>query len=445
MKIKLLLIAVVAACVLPSKAQEGGWTLKQCVEYAIENNLNVLKSENAVKQSQVDENTAKWARLPNLNGSVGESFDWGRAGARVKDPETGTEMVVYANRSSNSTSFSLNTNIPLFTGFELPNQHALSKLNLKASIADLDRAKEDVAINVASSFLQVLFNQELAKVAKEQIVLTREQLNRIERLNELGKASVAEVAELKARLAQDEMSAVQADNNYQLALLDLSQLLELPTPEGFSLAEPDQDLVLSRLSSPDEIFMEASTVKPAILAAQYRLDGSEKSIRIAQSAYYPQLSFSGRLSTNYYSTIDGRTFNQQMNDNFSKYLGFNLSIPIFNRLSTRNNVRKARLQQTNLSIQLDETKKAMYKEIQQAWYNAVAAESKYNSSVLAVTANEEAFRLMKEKFENGKATSIEFNESKLNMVRAMSDRIQAKYDYLFRTKILDFYKGVPIE
>ncbi len=139
------------------------------------------------------------------------------------------------------------------------------------------------------------------------------------------------------------------------------------------------------------------------------------------------------------------SFSSQMKNNLNKYIGFNLSVPIFNRFATRNRVRTARLQQANLSLQLDNTKKILYKEIQQAWYNALAAESKYNSSEVAVKANEESFRLMSEKFNNGKATFVEYNESKLNLTKALSDKLQAKYDYLFRTKILDFYKGEIIE
>ena len=182
-------------------------------------------------------------------------------------------------------------------------------------------------------------------------------------------------------------------------------------------------------------------------AAQLRLEGSEKSIRIAQSNFYPQLSLGAGLGTNYY-TLNGEAevaFGSQLKNNLNKYIGFNLNVPLFNRFTTRNRVRTARLQQMNFALQLDQTKKALYKEIQQAWYNAVAAESNYNSSLVAVQANEESFRLMNEKFDNGKATAVEYNEAKQLLVKALSDNIQAKYDYLFRTKILDFYKGRMIE
>lgn len=440
---KKVMIVCMAVFAVSAQAQEG-WTLRQCIDYAIEHNISIRQSENEAEQNAINVNTAKWARLPNLNGSAGQSWNWGRTQTAIKDENTGDYSTVYVNTSSNSTNMSVSTSIPIFTGLEIPNQYALAKLNLKAAMADLEKAKEDISINIASAYLQVLFDQELYQVALGQVALSKEQFARISRLAELGKASPAEVAEAKARVAQDEMNAVQADNNYKLALLDLSQLIELETPEGFRLSAPAVALELAPLTPPDEVYQTALATKAAVQAAKYRLEGSKHSIRIAQSNFYPQLNLGGSLGTNYYSTLD-RNFSQQMKDNFSKYVGFNLSVPIFNRFSTRNRVRTARLQQQNYSLQLDNVKKSLYKEIQQAWYNALASESKYTSSSTAAQASSESFRLMSEKYDNGKATAVEYNEAKQNLMKAQSDELQAKYEYLFRTKILDFYKGIPIE
>lgn len=425
------------------QAQER-WSLRQCIDYAIEHNISIRQTANTAEQSAVNVNTAKWARLPNLNASGSQSWNWGRTQTAIKDENTGDYSTVYVNAASHGTNMSVSTNVPLFTGLEIPHQYALAKLNLKAAIADLEKAKEDISIEIASSYLQVLFNEELHRIALGQVELSNEQYTRIARLAEVGKASPAEVAEAKARLAQDEMNAVQANNNYQLALLDLSQLIELETPEGFVLENPAVKIDLTPLTPPDEIFQTALVSKASIQAAQYRLEGSKHSIRIAQSSFYPQLSLNGSLGTNYYSTIN-RTFSQQMNDNFSKYVGLNLSVPIFNRFTTRNQVRAARLKRENYSLQLDNAKKSLYKEIQQAWYNAIAAESKYTSSSTATIASEASFNLMSEKYVNGKANAVEYNEAKQNLMKAQSDELQAKYEYLFRTKILDFYKGEPIE
>ena len=398
MKKKILIYMAVLACI-QVQAQDR-WSLRQCIDYAIEHNIDIRRTANAAEQSNVEVNTAKWARLPNLNASAGQNWNWGRTQTAIKDESTGDYSTVYVNTGSHGTNMSVSTSIPLFTGLEIPNQYALAKLNLKAALADLEKAKEDISINIASAYLQVLFNEELHRVSLGQVELSKEQCNRIERLAEVGKASPAEVAEAKARVAQDEMNAVQTGNNYQLALLDLSQLIELETPEGFLLENPAATIELIPLASPDEIYQLALGCKASIQAAQYRLEGSKHSIRIA---------------------------------------------PIFNRLATRNRVRTARLQRENYSLQLDNAKKDLYKEIQQAWYNAAASESKYTSSSAAASASEASFKLMSEKYENGKANAVEYNEAKQNLMKAQSDELQAKYEYLFRTKILDFYKGEPIE
>ena len=429
-------IAVLSA---GSAMAQKQWNLKQCIEYAIEHNLTIKQQEAAKDESAVDLNTAKWSRLPDLNGSASHSFNFGRS---LQMDNTFQQL------NTQNTGLNLSTSIPLFTGMQIPNQIALSKLNLKAAVEDLNKAKEDISIQVTSAYLQVLFNEELAKVAHEQVALSEEMLKQKTAFSKVGKASEAELYEAKSRAAQDQLSAVQADNEYRLALLDLSQLLELPSPEDFSIVAPsiDEGKDFCILSSPADIYSEALLIKPSIKAAQYRVEGAQKSIRIAQSGYYPQLSLGAGIATSYYN-VSGRengNFGSQLRDNFSQYIGLSLNIPIFNRFSTRNQVRKARIQQTTLNWQLEDAKKALYKEIQQAYYNAVNAESKFESSRTADEAAKASFNLMKEKYANGKATSTEFNEARTNWLKAVSDRIQAKYDYLFRTKILDFYKGVPL-
>ena len=225
---KQIIIALATLTALPAVSQEK-WDLRKCIDYAIEHNLSIKQQEAARDQNAVDLNTAKYSRLPNRNGNVGQSFNFGRA---LQADNT------YGDRNTKNTNFSLSTSIPLFTGLRIPNNIALSKLNLKAATEDLNKAKEDISISVTSAYLQILFNEELAKVAHNQVELSREQLELKEAYFKNGKASEAEVYEARARVAQDEMSAVQADNNYQLALLELSQLLELPTPDGFGVVSP---------------------------------------------------------------------------------------------------------------------------------------------------------------------------------------------------------------
>lgn len=435
MKTKLIILSLLLASGV--NAQEK-WSLRQCIDYAIEHNIEVKQQEVTRDQQKVEVNTAKYSRLPSLSANANQSFGFGHTTSPVDNS--------YINMNTTGTGFGLNTDIPLFTGLQIPNNIALSKLNLKAATEDLNKAKEDISIQVTSSFLQVLFNEEICKVAAQQVGLSKEQYKRMERMNEVGKASTAELYEAKSRLAQDELSAVQAEKNLQLALLELSQLLELTTPEGFAILSPESNSDFGILTSPEDVYNMAVMTKPGILAAQYRLEGSTKNIRIAQSSFYPQLSFGAGINTGF-NTVSGQehdSFGTQLNDNLSKSLGFTLSIPIFNRLATRNRVKTARLQYLSQSLQLDNVKKGLYKEIQQAYYNAVAAQAKFTSSGMATEAAQEAFRLMSEKYEQGKATAVEYNESKTNLFRSTSDQIQAKFDYLFRTKILDFYKGEPL-
>lgn len=438
MKFSYLFIGIGAMC-MPVHAQQA-WTLKKCIDYAIEHNLTIKQQEASAEQSKIELSTAKNSRLPDLNGSASHSFSFGRS---LQADNT------YNSINTQNTGFSLSTSVPLFTGLQIPNNIALSKLNLLAALEDLNAAKENVSIQVASSYLQVLFNDELARVAHEQVDLSREMLVQREAYFRNGKASESELYEAKSRVAQDELSAVQADNDYQLALLDLSQLLELPSPDGFAIVSPQTDAVenLGTPLPPAEIYADALLIKPVIKAAQYRLEGAQKSIRIAQSAYYPQLSLGAGLSTNYYkmSGMDNAGFGSQLRDNFSQYVGLTLSIPIFNRLATRNRVRSARIQQTTLGWQLEDSKKTLYKEIQQAYYNTLSAQTQYTSSRTAAEAAKASFDLMKERYMNGKANATEFNESRTAWMRAVSDQLQAKYNYIFRFKILDFYRGVPLE
>ena len=442
MKKTILLLAIIILCI-QVKGQES-WTLRQCIDYATAHNVNILQAEISVKKSEVEANTAKWARLPNLSASGSQSFNWGRTQTAVKDEDTGDYTTKYVDTSSRGTNMSLTASMPIFTGFEIPSQYNLSKLNLRASMADLQKAKEDLAINIASAYLQALFNKELHQVALGQVALSQEQYNRIDALEKIGKASLAEVAEAKSRVAQDELNVVQTFNNYRLSILDLTQLIELETPEGFEVAEPDEAFQLNPLTPPDEVYASAMLNKPAIQAAQARLEGSEQSIKIAQSALYPSINLNGSLGTSYYSTLN-RSFSQQLGDNFSRYVGISLSIPIFNRFATRNRVRSAKLQRDDYALKLENTKKTLYKEIQQAWYNATAAESKYASSGAAAEASQASFELTSKKYENGTATAVAYNEAKQNLLKAQSDELQAKYEYIFRTKILDFYKGIEIQ
>lgn len=420
--------------------QAEEWSLRKCVDYAIEHNISIKQRENVKRQQQLQLSNAKNSRLPNLDGSLSQNFSFGRGL---------TSDNTYTNKSTSSTSFSLGTSVPLFTGLRIPNMIKLNQLNLEASTADLEKAKNDISVQVAQAYVQILYSMEIADVARRQVSIDSMQVVRLQAMIDNGKASEAELAQQKATLAQGRLTATQAQNQYEQAVLTLTQLLELPSADKFTVERPKVGDIDSNNEkySVEAIYAEALGVKPEVKAEELRLKGSEYNINIARSGWYPQLSLSAGLGTNYYKTsgFKGESFSDQMKNNFSQYIGLNLSVPIFNRFQTRNSVRSAKIERETQQLQLDNVKKSLYKEIQQACQAANAASAKYASSIEAGKSSNAAFRLMQAKYENGKANITEFNEAKNNLMKAESDLAQAKYEFVFQTTLVDFYRGKAID
>ena len=438
---KYILFALMAVAA-PTLAQSHKWSLEECISYALEHSISIKQRDLNRQQQEIEVSTAKNSRLPDLNASAGENFSFGR-GLTAEN--------TYTNTNTNSTSFSLGTSIPLFTGFRIPRTLELNRLNLEAATADLEKARNDIRMQVAQAYVQILYSMELCDVARRQIEIDSLQVFRLKEMLNNGKASGTQVAQQEATMAQSKLTATQADNDYRLNILALTQLLELPSPEGFSIVRISPDaLPLKEIAAgmtPDAIYQEAVGIKPEILAETLRLQGTEKNIDIAKSALYPSLSLSGGVGSNYYKTsgFPAESFGKQLSNNFSQYIGLNLTVPIFNRFATRNSVRTAQLNRENQQMQLENTKKALYKEIQQAYYNAVNSKAKYASSEEALRSNREAFTLMSAKYEYGKANITEFNEAKNNLMKAESDLVRAKYEYLYNHALLSFYRGKELK
>ena len=439
MKKTLFLVMLAVLVSLDGLAQSKAWGLRECCEYAVEHNIGIKQQQNQCRQQEIQLSTAKNSRLPDLSGSVSQNFSFGR-GLTMDN--------TYTNKNTSSTSLQLGASMPLFTGFEIPNQIKLNQLNLEAATADLEKAKNDIRMQVAQAYVQILYDMEMADVAHRQIEIDSAQVARLQAFVDNGKASGVELSQQKATLANSKLTATQADNNMRLAVLTLTQLLELDTPEGFAVVRPSSEELENLVSpehlvTPDEIYAEALGIKPEILSQQLKLKGAAHSIKIAQAGYYPTLSLSGGLGTNYYTTsgLKSDGLGKQLENNFSQYIGLNLSVPIFNRFSTRNRIRSARVDQANQQLQLDNTKKTLYKEIQQVYYNALNAQIKTQSSAEAVKSSKDAFELVQAKYENGKATITEFNEAKNNYMKSESDLVQARYENLYQQALLEFYRG----
>ncbi len=434
-------IAMTAAAAPRSHAQEGPWSLRDCIERAIGNNTTVRQREVTRQQREVDVSTARNSMLPSLSASASQNWSFGRGL---------TSENTYTNTNTSTTSFTLATNVPLFTGLRTYHNVRFSKLNLEAATADLEKARDDISVEVAMAYVQVLYDMEIRDVASRQVEIDSMQVVRMRGLLDEGKASGVDVARQEATLAQSRSTLAQAESDLSLAVLDLAQLLELPGPEGFTIVRPDAGEIAVRdaeEASPDEIYQEAVALKPGIRAEEIRLKGSQESVKIAKSALYPTLQFNAGIGSDYYNTTgyDMASFSRQIRDNFSQYLGFSLSVPIFNRLETRNSIRSARLDVESQRLQLEEARKSLYKEIQQAHYNALAARARFESSEEACRSSRAAFELMQAKYEYGKADITEFNESKNTWLEAESDLSRAKFEYLYDTCLIDFYRGKDLD
>ena len=437
----ILMLTTLLAMQLPQTADaQKQWTLRECEDYAITNNISIKQSEVAREKQTYALSTARNKRLPDLSASLGENLSFGRGL---------TELNTYENTNTSNTSLQLQTSVPLFSGFEIPENIKLNRLNLEALTEDLEKAKNNIRMQVAQAYVQILYDQEIAAVAHRQIEIDSMQVVRLTAFVDNGKASVSELSQQQSTLASSRLTATQADNKYRISVLSLTQLLELPTPDGFAVVSPDMTEVgrLEDISliTPDDIYAEALTIKPEIRSEQLRLQGSEHSINIAKAGYYPKLNFSAGLGSNYYtsSAYDSDPFGKQIKNNFSQFIGLNLNIPIFSRFQVRNSVRSARADRLNQELKLENAKKTLYKEIQQVYYNAL--NSKEESSREAVVSSEDAFKLMQAKYENGKATITEFNEAKNKYLKAESDLVQTRYERLYQWALLDFYRGRDLD
>jgi outer membrane protein len=435
---KIVLFAALLCATLSAGAQEKAWSLHDCIEYALSHNLKVKQTALQVEQREIDLNTAKSNILPGVSASASENLSFGRGL---------TADNTYANTNTTSTGFSLGADMTLFKGLRNKNNIELSKLNLKAATQDLEKARDDIRLAVAQAYVQVLYKREINQVALRQVEIDSQQVVRLSEMRDNGKAAQADVAVQEATLAQSRLTAVQAEHALRLAELDLVQLLDLPTPVGFSVQIPEKGEPELPSVSPNDIFEEAVGSKPVVQAQAIRVAYAERNIALAKGGYLPTLSLSGGLGTNYY-TNSGSTsakFLDQLSNNFSQYVGLSLSIPIFSRMSNRNQVRSAKINHQTQQLQLDQTKKDLFKEIQQAWYNAVAAYRKFESSKDAEKAAIESFSLVQAKYENGKATITEFNESKNQYLKASSDLAQARYEAMYQAELLDYYRGIDME
>jgi len=445
-KLILLSCSLIVLGFIPLKAQKL-WSLEECINYAFENNLQIKRQELNVQYNKNNHNQSYFNTLPDLNGQI----NYGKSDGKTIDYSS--TIPRYINEKYWSGTAALNSSVTLFGGFQAINNIMKTKYDFLKSKSDLEKSKNDIALQLALAYLQVLFSKELVEVAKSKLDVTALQAERTRKMMEVGNVAQGEYLQIKAQESNDKTSLINAQNNMEIAYLDLTQLLDLDSTGGFDIVVPKNIEVelLAPLTNVPEIYAVALETMPQIKSAEYALKSSEKQLSMAWGQVSPSIYMSGNLSSRYSQVATNPlepesdyVFKDQMNDFFYKNLNFGISIPIFNKLQVKNSISNSKLQLTDYQLQLESAKMALYKEVQQAHADASAAREKYNSSVEAVRFNQEAFKYTSQKFEVGLVNSVDYNISQNNLISAESSMLQAKYEYIFKLKILDLYMDKPI-
>jgi len=450
-------------------------SFEQCILYAISNNLQVKMQNLSLEQSKEQYLKSKMQLLPSLNANANQGYTIGR----TIDPLTNE----FAENNVRSNNFSISANWTLFSGFQNINTLQQNYYMLQASEKDYEKVQTDILLNVTSAFLQIILANELLNVAKFQRDLSKMQVERTSKLLAAGNVSKGAVLEMESQLASDDLQIVVASNNLELAKLNLFQLLELNINDSIDLEFPtlsDPDSIMPPLS-PEQVYNEALQFMPAIKSSELKMKAAEKGFQAAKGYRSPRISLGASYASGYSSqrkeidgfsfdtpyisgyTIDGngnqypvysynvkydyRTadFKKQLNDNISKSLTINLTIPIFNNWQANYAVSSAKINALQSKYNFELAKKQLVMEVQQAYNDALSAYKKYVAAKKAEKAANESFKYVEQKFNVGLASSYDFHLSKTNLIRAQSELIKSKYEYIFKIKVLDFYMGKPLK
>jgi outer membrane protein len=467
-----------------SKVQQppNTYSLEDCIRIALESNPQLKISELQVQSNSNIAAQSRWQRWPSLGFSAGQGFSSGRN----IDPYTN----VYVQRNVNSNNFQLSSSVILFNGFQLKNSVLRNDINLKASQSDLDAARNDLMVNVALSYLQIISAEELIEVARRQVDASLLQVERTQKLVEAGTLPESNLLDLKAQLANDELTLVNNQNNLETSKLNLKQLMNIPGSEAFNVVKVQvADPALEAYGATvQEIFDIALANLPQMKAAKLRVEAAKTSVEIARGAGMPSLSLGGGISTAFSSaapkerfiadgtgstttdvpsatnyvkygdftlpivqritTPNGSFQNfgylNQLDGNRNSYINLSLRIPIFSNFQVKYNVANSKIQQKNFEYQADQVQLNIRKNVEQAYIDMTNSAKRYSATANQVRALTEAFRVAQVRFDVGAINSTEYNIAKANLDRATGNLVQSKYEYLFRTKILDFYMNKPL-
>ena len=432
-KIKILKFCMLVASI--SFAQDKIWTLEQCVDHALENNITILQAENSLLSSKQDIISAKGNFLPSINSNLS-------GGASLGNIEVFPGE--FRDREFYSTSVGIGFSQSVFNGFRNINLLNQSKLNLERNQFELEKFKDDISLNVANTYLNVLFNKENLELAKLQVEFSEFQVNQVKTLVEAGSEPNSTLIETKATYSRDIQNLTIAENNHDLALLTLAQLLQLPYEnfdvEVIEIDTPSANLMYNNITP---ILNYAMQNRNEIKVAERDIELAKLGTKISKSAYLPNVSmgYGFNASANFSNLTEDDELLDQLNGNKGHSINMNISIPIFNRNQTKVQVKKSKIQEETTNLALEQAKINLESTIQRAFTDARAALKSYEAAQLSLQSQEVAFQNSQERFIIGALNSFDLEQSRLRLINARSSLINAKYDFIFKTKVLDFYLG----
>ena len=411
------------------------WSLEQCISYALEHNTDIATGQLEVESGKVNLNSARMSRLPELSASLGGNVYFGRSPSRDAS---------YIDNSQISGSLGISANVPVYQGLRIKHEIDKAKIDFEAATHNLALARKNISLNIASLFLQVMYDKELVSIAESQLELSSSQLELYRGQYESGRVSRSEVVRNESLVAADRASLTQNENTYILALLDLRQAMNLP--DSIAMVPVMKDMEVPRIEeipALSQIYDQSVRLHPSIKYAEASLESSLLALKSAKSSYQPTVYFSAGYGNSVYSNLTDKSMNtsfwNQLQGNGNEYIGLSISIPIFSRNTVRNNVKLSKLNVTRQELVLSESQKALKKEIEQAYYGAIAAYSTLNSSQKALEAALLAFENEKASLESGKSDMYDYANAKAEVEKAQATLAHSKYDFILRVKILRFY------
>ena len=424
------------ALCLPLMGWAETFTLRQCIDTAYANSIDLRVQQLNAEQKQLLYRQAWYNLSPNVSGYVNEGLSFGRS--------TGADNITRPQNASN-TNIGLNASMVLFDGLAMKFNIDEAKAGKLASEANLEAVQRNLALNITSLYLDVLLKKELAAVADSQLHKTQTQVQRIQAQVDAQRLPMGELYTIQAQQGKEELQLVQARNNVRLALLNLAQAMDIAFTEDFDVAVPsEEELEGPLLPDREEVWQTALSHRPEIREAQYNLQAQQTALKTKKAAFSPSLTAQAGIGTGYFHRMgeDNTAFSKQVNENFSTNVSFNLSVPIYDRMQTPTQVKRQKMNVENAQLQLEQKKKSIRKEIDQAYYNAMAAQTEKMSSQQAARSTGEAERYASEKYAAGRASVYEYKEAKQSHLQAVSAHLQARYNYLFKVRILDYYMGL---